>query len=336
MGSLSSAVHDAAGAFQRISESTSGERGRRASTGALVLRAVEGSLDGEAGCRFLALRAAGEVSALPRGVERQTLRRLLLLVEEAGANESGAGLASLLVDYAYELESTQRLPEADAALALARSVAPGCAEVALHAGRVARKLCEPERAMELYVRARELDAAGGSVARLAAIGEALVSMEPERALGRVIRRSVGEGDPEAAAVALEERARIRRTCGERRGAVRDLCIAALRFADAVDRARVAHELADVAIAMGDVATAREALLLAATCGDTPQRDHARSRLHTLSRSQGDEVGMRRWRTFGRPSLVSLSVSRAAAVRSSAAAVLARWRDVMSSPALAPA
>jgi hypothetical protein len=88
------------------------------------------------------------------------------------------------------------------------------------------------------------------------------------------------------------------------------------------------------VAMGDVRTAREALLLAVLCGDAPQRDHARSRLHTLSRDQGDEVGMRRWRTFGRPSLVSLSLSRVTPARSAAAAVLTRWRESLQSQAMA--
>jgi tetratricopeptide (TPR) repeat protein len=336
MASLTSAVHDAAGTLQRISESTSGERGRRASAGALVLRVVEAALENDTAYRFLALRAAVELETLPRGVERSTLRRLLLLAEEEATDSCGGALASMLVDYAYELETTKRLQEADAALALARGVAPSCAEVALHAGRVARKLREPERALELYGRARELDAAGGALARLASIGEAVVSVDAERALGKVIRAAVRAGDAEAAAVGLEERARVRRAAGKRREAVRDLCIAALRFTDAVDRARVAHELADVAVAMGDVRTAREALLLALVCGDASQRDHARSRLHTLSRDQGDEVGMRRWRSFGRPSLVSLSLKRPAAAPSAAAAILARRREWLENPAALPA
>lgn len=326
MGSLTSALHDTAGTFRLISDSASGERSRRATTGALVFRVVEEALEQAEGYRFLASRASAEVDRLPRGAERATLRRLLLLADEGGPATCGGALSSVLVDYAYELETTQRLPEADAALALARTIAPECAEVALHAGRVARRLRQPERALALYVEARELDSAGGAVARLASIGEAVVSADPERALGKAIRRAVQACDAEAAAVGLEERARIRRAAGRRRDAVRDLCTAVLRFVDPVDRARVAHELADVATAMGDVRTAREALLLAVACGDPLQRDHARSRLHTLARSHGDEVGMRRWRTFGRPALVSLSPSRVTAARSPAAVVLARLRE----------
>jgi tetratricopeptide (TPR) repeat protein len=325
MGTLSSAVQTAAGAFQQISDTALGERRRRATTGAMVLRVVEGALDGQAGTEFLTIRAAAEVSALPRGAERSILRRLLELAEGSTEETCAGTLSMLLVEYACEVERTQRLPEADAALALATTVAPQCAEVALHAGRVARKLRDPERALALYTRARELDRSGG-VARLAAIGEAVVSADPERALGRVIRGAVVAGDAEAAAVGLEERARVRRTTGKRCEAIRDLCIAALRFPDAVDRARAAHEVADVAITMGDVRTAREALLVAVACGDPAQRDHARGRLHTLSRDQGDQLGMRRWRTFTRPTLVSLSLSRAAPGTSSSAVVFARWRD----------
>jgi tetratricopeptide (TPR) repeat protein len=336
MASIASAVHDTAGTFQLISDAASGERRRRASTGALVLHVIECAVDEAPGYRFLASRAAMEVESLPRGVERSTLRRLLVLAEEGAVGVCGAPLAGVLVDYAYELETTQRLPEADAALALARTVVPDCAEIALHAGRVARKLREPERALALYARAQEPDTAGGSLAQLATIGAAVVSPDPERALGQAIRAAVKARDAEAAAVGLEERARVRRAKGSRREAVRDLCTAALRFQDAVDRARVAHELADVAIAIGDVHTAREALLLAVACGDGPQRDHARSRLHTLARSHGDEVGMRRWRTFGRPSLVSLTTSRASGQRSSAATVLARLREWLAIQAVATA
>lgn len=328
MTSIAAALDLAADAFQRISESSSGERGRRAVTGALVLRTAEQALAGAAGYGFVAQRAAAEVAALPRGAERAILQRLLRLAAEHVEGAGTAPLAAVLVDYACELEATRRLPEADAALALAAAVAPADAEVALHAGRIARKLRARERALALYVRARELDASGGHIARLAAIGEAVVSEAPERALARAIRWAVRAGDAEAAGVGLEERARIRRAAGRRCAAARDLAIAALRYPDAVDRARVAHELADLALVAGDVLAAREALLLAAGCGDAPQRDHARSRLHTLSRDLGDQVGMRRWRSFERPRLVSLSLSRAPQPAASAAGALARWREAL--------
>jgi len=327
MGTFSNAVQEAAGSFQRISDESSGERRRRASAVALVLRVVECAMDGCEDAAFLARRAAREVEALPRGGERSALRRLLAGAESTAAGLIEQGITSSLVALGYELERTHRLPEADAALLLTRVLAPECPEVALHAGRVARKLGESERAAMLYVLARELDGGPGGLGRLAAVGEAAVSGDAERALGRAIRSAVRAGDGEAAAVGLEERARARRCAGRRDAAIRDLCMAAVRFVDPVDRARVAHELADIAVAGGDIRTTREALLLALACGDVPQRDHAQSRLHTLCRGEGDQLGMRRWRSYGRPALVSLSpMMRHTAKPSPAATVLARLRD----------
>jgi hypothetical protein len=198
-------------------------------------------------------------------------------------------------------------------------------------------LRDPDGALALYAEARRLDASGGVIARFASIGEAVVSADPERELGRAMRAAVQAGHGEAAAVALEERARVRRAAGRRRGAIRDLCVAALRFADPVDRGRAAHELADIAMTTGDIATAREALLLAVACGAGPQRAHARSRLHTLARTQGDMVGMRRWRgTAGPPALVSLTPSRVSGVASAAGPVLARLREGLAAPSSCPA
>lgn len=262
---------------------------------------------------------------LARSAERAILRNILLLLED-GQRAPMLLLADALLRYASELERTHRLPEADASLTLARTLTPADAEVALHAGRVARKLGDAGRAMELYRASRALDQDAGSISRLAEIGEAVVSENPLRALGQVIRRSIGAGDSEAAAVGLEERARLRRARGDRRGAGRDLCFAALRYPDAADRARIAHALADLGIASGDPLAAREALLVALSCGDAPQREHARTRLHTVSRDLGDQVGARRWRSSKRPALVSLSVFRAAPAAISAAPRLARWRE----------
>ncbi len=327
MAPISSSVLVAAGALQQISESSPGERGRRAAAGALVLRAVEQAVERGQGFQFVAARAGVEVSGLERGPERAVLRRILLLLEGEGEVET-ARLASPLVGYACELERTRRLPEADAALLLARSAAPDDAEVALHCARVARKLGDRERALELYSAARDLDGVGGSVARLADVGEAVVSDDAERALTRVVRAALRAGDAESAAVGLEERARARRAAGDRRGAARDLCLAAARFTDGVDRARVAHELADVTVASGDPLAAREALLVALEWGDAPQKEHARARLHTLARDLGDQVGARRWRSSRRPSLTSLSLYRPQPVDRSAAPRLSRWREAL--------
>jgi len=326
MPPVSESALAAAGAFQQISDTSPGERGRRAAAGALVLRAVEQAAERAEGLAFVLARARMETDALPSGAERAILRRLLAHLD--GGDAEPGRLLDSLVSYACELEKTRRLPEADAALSLARTLAPADAEAALHAGRVARKLGERERALELYRAARDLDGAEGAIARLAAIGEAVVSAHPEAGLARVIRRALRDGDAEAAAVGLEERARLRRSAGNRRGAARDLCLAAVRFTDPVDRARVAHELADVAVAAGDPLAAREALLVALEWGDAPQRDHARARLHTLARDLGDQVGARRWRSSRRPALASLSLYRGAPARDSAAPRLARWRAAL--------
>jgi tetratricopeptide (TPR) repeat protein len=334
MAPISPVVQAAAVALQQISESSPGERGRRAAAGALVLRAVEQAVERHAASAFLAARAGAEVSGLEKGAERAALRRILLLLEVEGGVEP-ARLAGPLVGYACELERTRRLPEADAALSLARSAAPADAETALHAARVARKLGDRARALELYAAVRDLDGADGSMARLAQVGEAVVADDPEHALTRVVRAALRAGDAEAAAVGLEERARVRRAAGDRRGAARDLCLGTLRFTDGVDRARLAHELADVAVASGDPLAAREALLVALDWGDAPQKEHARARLHTLARDLGDQVGARRWRSSRPPSLTSMSLYRPKPVARTAAPRLSRWREALGDRRVVP-
>jgi tetratricopeptide (TPR) repeat protein len=301
------------------------ERTRLAAADALVLRVVE-NRSGE-GCPdgFLFLRAAREVEGLEGARDRALLARLLACVSDAAPAEI---LVARLVEYAYALEVRRRLDEARLALDLARALSPGDSVVALHAGRVARLQGDQDAAMELYRIARGLDPAG-PLARLAAVGEASVSSDPLAALGRVVREALGTGDGEAAAVGLEERARLRRLAGDLQGAARDLWVAAVRFPDGADRARVAHRLADLALASCDLHVARQAMLAALDCGDTPQREHARSRLHSLSRDLGDQVGMRRWRSFKRPTLVSLSASPQRARRPLAVGPrMARWREAL--------
>jgi tetratricopeptide (TPR) repeat protein len=321
--SLTSALRDAATSLQDISASTSGERRQRAAAVAVVLRAVECALDGVDAEGFLRRRAEREVEGLP-GAERGLLTRLLLLADSS-AERAGEPLCGALVDLAYELEKTRRLAEAEAVLEIARVVRPGDAGVALHAGRVARKEGKRERALSLYRAARALDDAG-AIARLALVGEAVVSADAEVGLGEAVRTARVDRDAEAMAVALEERSRVRRARGERRGAARDLCHAVVRFADPVDRARVAHQLADLYVAGDDPRAAREALLLALAVGDASQREHARGRLHAVSRDLGDQVGMRRWRGATRPPLVSLSARPRARAARSDAQRLARWRE----------
>lgn len=315
----------AATTLRQISETARGERARRAAAGALVLACVERARSGGVD-EFSHRRARAEAERLERSPERSILLRLLMMVE--GETLAGARLARALVSYACELERTRRLAEADAAVSLALALDGGSPATALHAARLARKLGQRARALALYCAARDLDQGGGPIARLAEVGEAVVSDDPVRALGRAVRRALAAGDAEAAAVGLEERAAARRAAGDRRGAARDLLLAAARFTDAVDRARVAHELAGVTLSAGDADAAREALQLALAVGEPPQRDHARMRLHTLSRDVGDQVGMRRWRSFKRAPLVSLSACRPAADGRSLAPRLLRWREAL--------
>ena len=265
------------------------------------------------------------------GAERAMLARLLLLSERVPGS-GGACLCEALVDFAYELESTRRLPEADAVLTLARATDASSAALALHAGRVARKQGDRERALELYRAALDLDAAGGAIGRLAQVGVAVVSPAAERELGRVIRSALRASDSEAAAVGLEERAHLRRGRGARRAAARDLFIAAARYADPVDRARVAHRSPTSSWRAAIPARRGRPSCLALAVGDGSQRDHARARLHTVSRDLGDQVGMRRWRSFGRPALVSLSARPRTARAGSDAPRLARWRERISAAA----
>ena len=333
MSTISQAMQAAAGELQRISEANSGARSQRAAAVALVLRTLECSLHGCEASRFAALRARQEVELLDPGAERGMLLRLLLLEGRLEEPEEALGAVDQLVDFAYELELTRRLPEAEAVLSLAMAIAPDSATVALHAGRVARKQGQHEQALALYRRARELDGTGGSLGRLAAIGEAVVSAHPAALLGAVLRHAIRAGDREAAAVALEERARLRRGGGDRSGAARDLCIAAVRFADPVDRARVAHQLADLFATFGDPLAVREALLLALAVGDASQRDHAQARLHAISRDLRDQVGARRWRSFQRPALVSLSPTPRLPSTASSAPRVARWREQLEAATL---
>jgi len=318
----SQAYHIAVGVLQRIAAEAVGERGRRAGVGSLVLTVVDAHQRGESGRVFLARRAAAELEALPAGAERSLLGRVL-----GCAEANGADLVRSLVAYAAALEEARRLPEADAVMMLALALDGTRAEHALRAGRIARLLGDRARALVLYGLARQLDGAGGGqIARFAAIGEAVVADDPERALAVAIRAAVRVGDGEAAAVGLEERARIRRARGDRSGSARDLGIAAARFPDRVDRARVTHQLADLFVASNDPLAAREVLEFTVEDGDGAQREHARARMHLLARDTGDQVGMRRWRSFQRPNLVSLSVSRFCPTQASVADRVRRWRE----------
>ncbi|HEX8394630.1 MAG TPA: hypothetical protein VF665_19950, partial [Longimicrobium sp.] len=176
----------ATGTLQRISETERGERARRAAAAALVLRVVEQALAGEAD-EFSLRRADTEVSGLQKSAEKTILLRVLRVLQD-GAPVHRA--APALVGYACELERTRRLPEADAAVSLAFAMDHASGSTALHAARLARKLGERDRALALYCAARDLDGGNGQIARLAAVGEAVVSEGAEQKLGTAIRRAL--------------------------------------------------------------------------------------------------------------------------------------------------
>src|SRR5688572_763622 len=104
------AMCDAAGELQRISEVNAGPRGQRAAAVALVLRTFERPLHGLAPSAFSLRRAAAEVARMESGTERALLSRLLQLEGSLDDPESLDATVELLVDYAYELELTRRLP----------------------------------------------------------------------------------------------------------------------------------------------------------------------------------------------------------------------------------
>jgi hypothetical protein len=257
-----------------------------------------------------------EVDRLPKGKERTILKKLLEICS-TGAKwsvEAAVSVACVLGDHADLLETAGRLEEAEAMLTLARSLAPERADLALRSARVARLSGDRGGALTRYREAAALAGGVGPIARLAGVGEGVVSKDPYRALTLAIRQALEESATEAAAVGLEERANYLRGQGERAAATHDLRCAAARFTDPVDLGRVAHALADLFAADHDPVATREALLFAVSRGDRRQREHAQARLQNVSRDVGDELGMRRWRPSHTPTLVShgpASVGRSA-------------------------
>lgn len=289
-----------------------------APTTALVLKALRRERSRSEQTRsFLARRARHEVAGLPSGPERTFLRRAL---EAHLPRESGhPGASGALLGWAGFLESRRRLTEAADVLSLARRLEPDDPELLLHQARVARKGDRPERAARLYRSLRDREGVPPHLARMAGIGAALLGADPEARLSRAIRRALRAGDREAAAVGLEERARLRRRHGDPAGALRDYGAALLRFRDPVDRGRVGHELADLCLAEGSVQAAREVLLEVERFAHPAQAARAASRLFTISLALGDEVGCRRWRDSRASGFVSLAPSPAAVDPSARAA-----------------
>ncbi len=287
--------------------------------GRLVLRVLDREEDHAR--PFLARRAEHAVRRLPEGPERRHLGHVLRAALTLDADVDHRTLA--LVAWAGHLESRGLLDWAGTVYARARAFHPDDPELTLHAARVARKLGDVEAARTLYRRVERLDDPSGRLARMAGIGQALLTVEPRAALARSLRSAVRAGDAEAAAVAQEARAALRRDAGELDGALRDYLGAAVRYGHRADRGRVGHEAADMLLAARDPLAARELLLATVEVAHPAQAERARARLLGIARTVGDDLGQRRWAEGHSPSLVSLSLgpgreragpSRAALVR----------------------
>jgi tetratricopeptide (TPR) repeat protein len=234
-----------------------------------------------------AVEAGGEVGA----ALSKALRELRATLEAGEA--PGDATASLLVRAGAALERAGNHAGARSIFELAAELRPSCATTRLHAGRAARQSGAREVALAHYTRAQSLDA-DGRVARLARIGEAMLSQSAERKLSVEIRRAVRDGDPEAAGVGLEARATLRCETERCRDAIRDLCVCALRYPDREDRSRAAERVAELLVREREPHAAREALLLVHEIGTAAQRASASAQLYRLSLELGDTLGARRW------------------------------------------
>lgn len=278
-----------------------------ASARRLVLAALRSASLGLSSAPFLERRARREIDELRPTSERAVMARLLDL--HADGRTPRRRTAEALLRWAGLLESRGLADGAGAVLDLARALCPDDAELALHAARLARKSGDASTARDLYGTARRLDGASGRLARMAEVGLALLSPDPEGALGRILRLALENGQREAAAAAQEARAAVRRRKGDLHGALRDYGIAAARFRDPADRGRLGHAAADLLVAAGEPLAARRVLLEVEGLCRPPQARRARARLRELARSLGDDVGLRRWRDASAGDLVSLSPSR---------------------------
>jgi hypothetical protein len=263
----------------------------------LAVRAVYAALPGST---FSLRRLAAAVGASDGPVGRALRPVVRALQDHDPVDPSSTELlAGALVRSGGTLERIDEHVAARALFELASELRPTCARTALHAGRAARRAGHPEAALAHYTRAITLDG-GGKVARLARIGEAMVSRASEERLSREIRRALRSGDGEAAGVGLEARAAFRCETARCRDAIRDLCACALRYPDREDQARAAERVATLLAESHDLEAAREALLLVDRIGTDEQRAAARRRLHALSADAGDMLGVRRWRDAHAP------------------------------------
>jgi tetratricopeptide (TPR) repeat protein len=260
--------------------------------------AVRALRDGVPDARFALRRAEALVAETP-GPLGAALAALLKRAREPLEERSlwSESVAGALVRAGGAFEQARDHAAARALFELATELRPECAATTLHAGRAARRAGDREGALAHYTRAQALDE-GGRVARLARIGEAMLSRAGERRLSEEIRDAVRAGDREAAGVGLEARAIVRCETARCREAIRDLCVCALRYPDREDQARAAERVAELLIQSNDLEAAREALLLVHEIGTPAQRVHARAQLHALSAKMGDVLGTKRWRGAG--------------------------------------
>lgn len=206
-------------------EGRAGDRAARREAGRVVLRALALEARGSPGAAFVRRRAEREVERLGPSEERRRLTKLL-----ATSPGEACVRSKLLAAHAAELEREGRLAEASAALIVARRLDRDSPDLVLRAARLARLSGRVGRARRLYARVRALDGGAGRWARLAAVGEALVSSDPYEALTEAIQAAVRAGDDAAAAVGLQERAALARATGDGAGAARDRCVAAFHLA----------------------------------------------------------------------------------------------------------
>lgn len=301
-------------------------RRRELEAGRLVVRAARRAVEQDGAGGFLARRAAASVAELASGAARQSLGRAASELLEARRSPE---LARALVCWGGVLEA-HALHEAAAEAYEAALRVDAVAETALHAARARRRAGDADAARSLYDRVRGLCRGDVRLCRYAHLGEALLAPDAERALSVRLREFVRAGDAEAAAVAQEERARLRRARGAHDAALRDYGAAALRYGSSADRVRLANAMADLLLSRGAVDAAREALSVAMELAEDGQRAYVVDRLRTVARLQGDQLTLRRWRdepTARLAVLVPAAPARArAALPARRRAVLRRWRD----------
>jgi tetratricopeptide (TPR) repeat protein len=307
-------------------------RERELEAGRLVLRAVAsvGSAAGASLPEFMVRRARASVERMERSPARAALGRAVNAVADVAADEAErrAELRQALVCYGGVLERHCVWPAAVEAYETARVVAPLDPEVMLHLARAHRLSGSRAAALELYRAVREVSA-DARLVRFAEVGGALLAADAVAALTAVLDPAGATVEPEVCAVALEERARLHRNASRTDEAVADYIAAAQVYERTEDCVRIAHALADLMLARGDLAGAREAMYLAHDVALPAQRANVVHRLRAVARAQGDEIGLRRWPSARPASFVSLiGPRRAVTTGRTHAPLLRNWRDQM--------